>query len=226
MATDFSRVLAFLRKERCLSQRKAAEALGISQALLSHYETGAREPGLPFITRACDFYGVSSDYILGRTLVRDGAAFDPETVYDAQEDKQNRLGRASVSSMLGRKMVINSISVLFDLAGRSGSTALATELTNYFGGAVYKMFRHFYSLSGSEEQGFFSAPSCAYGPASESDMAQSEARILAILHQKKDPPQLPGISNNTLAKEYPQLVRSLLTLAHQAGDRAAKKLPQ
>ena len=28
------------------SQRKAASALGISQALLSHYENGIREPGL------------------------------------------------------------------------------------------------------------------------------------------------------------------------------------
>lgn len=222
MATDFSRVLAFLRKERGLSQRNAAEALGISQALLSHYETGAREPGLPFIVRACDFYGVSADYMLGRTLVRDGAALDPEGVYDAQSDKQNRLGRASVSSMLGRKMVVNAVSVLFDIAGRSDSTALTTELTNYFGGAIYKMFRHFCAQGGAN--GLFSAPDRAYGPASDADMAESEARLLAILYQKSNPPQLPGISHDTLSEEYPQLVRSLLTLTHQAGSRAAKKL--
>ncbi|MDR1669019.1 MAG: helix-turn-helix transcriptional regulator [Oscillospiraceae bacterium] len=218
---DFSRVLAFLRKERGLSQRGAAEALGISQALLSHYETGAREPGLPFLVRACDFYGVSADYLLGRTLVRDGAALNADELYDAQEDKQNRLGRSSVSSLLGRKMVVNAICVLFDLAGRSGSTALAAELTNYFGGAVYKMFRHFCTQSGVS--GLFPAPDCAYGPASDADMAESEARLLAVLHQKNNPPNLPGISNDTLTEEYPQLVRSLLTITHQAGSRAAKK---
>ena len=67
MATDFSRTLSLLRQEMGISQRKAAAALGISQALLSHYENGAREPGLGFVCRACDYYGVSADYLLCRT---------------------------------------------------------------------------------------------------------------------------------------------------------------
>ena len=67
MATDFSRTLSLLRQEKGISQRKAAAALGISQALLSHYENGAREPGLGFVCRACDYYGVSADYLLCRT---------------------------------------------------------------------------------------------------------------------------------------------------------------
>lgn len=54
-----------LRRARGLSQRKAAADLKISQALLSHYENGAREPGLSFVCRACRYYGVSADYILG-----------------------------------------------------------------------------------------------------------------------------------------------------------------
>ena len=48
MATDFSRTLSLLRQEQGISQRKAASQLGISQALLSHYENGIREPGLAF----------------------------------------------------------------------------------------------------------------------------------------------------------------------------------
>ena len=66
MASDFSRALCLLRQERGVSQRKAASDLGISQALLSHYENGAREPGLNFVCRACDYYGVTADYLLGR----------------------------------------------------------------------------------------------------------------------------------------------------------------
>jgi transcriptional regulator with XRE-family HTH domain len=62
-----------LRHERGLSQRTVAADLHISQALLSHYENGAREPGLPFICRACEYYSVSADYILGRTEERSGA---------------------------------------------------------------------------------------------------------------------------------------------------------
>ncbi len=64
--TRFSTILAALRKKKGVSQRKAAEDLHISQALLSHYENGAREPGIPFICRACDYYGVTADYLLGR----------------------------------------------------------------------------------------------------------------------------------------------------------------
>ena len=56
-----------LRRERGLSQRTAAADLHISQALLSHYENGAREPGLDFVCRACDYYGVTADYLLGRS---------------------------------------------------------------------------------------------------------------------------------------------------------------
>ena len=64
---EFCSVLSKLRKKRGLSQRKVAADLQISQALLSHYENGAREPGLDFVCRACDYYEVSADYLLGRT---------------------------------------------------------------------------------------------------------------------------------------------------------------
>lgn len=67
MARDFSQTMSALRRERGLSQRAAAADLRISQALLSHYENGAREPGLDFLCRACEYYGVSADYLLGRT---------------------------------------------------------------------------------------------------------------------------------------------------------------
>lgn len=74
MANGFSRTMAGLRQELGCSQRRVAADLGISQALLSHYENGAREPGLDFIVRACAYYGVSADYLLGRTEIRRGCA--------------------------------------------------------------------------------------------------------------------------------------------------------
>ena len=67
MKTAFSKMLSRLRSETGRSQRCVAEDLGVSQALLSHYENGAREPKLEFIVKACDYYGVTADYILGRT---------------------------------------------------------------------------------------------------------------------------------------------------------------
>ena len=67
MERGFSDRLQALRAAKGLSQRAVAADLHISQALLSHYENGAREPGLQFVCRACDYYGVSADYLLGRT---------------------------------------------------------------------------------------------------------------------------------------------------------------
>ena len=73
MPRSFPETLSLLRRERSISQCQAAQALGISQALLSHYENGAREPGLDFVRRACDYYGVSADYLLGRSDCPDTA---------------------------------------------------------------------------------------------------------------------------------------------------------
>ena len=67
MTRGFSETMSELRRKKGASQRTAAADLGISQALLSHYENGAREPELDFVCRACEYYGVSADYLLGRT---------------------------------------------------------------------------------------------------------------------------------------------------------------
>ena len=75
MPRSFTEMLSGIRRERGISQRRAAADLKISQALLSHYENGAREPGLTFVCRACDYYGVTADYLLGR----ESAAFSGET---------------------------------------------------------------------------------------------------------------------------------------------------
>ena len=48
---EFNRIIKLLRKERGITQKQAAEDLGVSQALLSHYEKGIRECGLDFVVR-------------------------------------------------------------------------------------------------------------------------------------------------------------------------------
>jgi transcriptional regulator with XRE-family HTH domain len=74
--SKFAVVLSQLRKERGISQKKAATDLGISQALLSHYEKGIRECGLDFIIRCSRYYGVTTDYLLGVSDSRNGMSDD------------------------------------------------------------------------------------------------------------------------------------------------------
>jgi len=75
MKSKLAVTLGELRREKGLSQRQVAADLGISQAVLSHYENDAREPKLEFVIKVCEYYSVTADYILGRTNERgDGAS--------------------------------------------------------------------------------------------------------------------------------------------------------
>ena len=83
MAT-YSERLVELRTEKGISQKVAALELGVSQALLSHYEKGIREFNMDFLCKVADYYGVTTDYILGRTQSRTG--LDSNTLEDREED--------------------------------------------------------------------------------------------------------------------------------------------
>ena len=56
-----------LRKEKGLSQIAVQMQTGIEQALISKYEIGERVPPTETLMQLADFYGVSMDYIMGRT---------------------------------------------------------------------------------------------------------------------------------------------------------------
>ena len=141
MKSDFSRVLSNLRKEKGLSQREASENLEISQALLSHYEKGMREPGLAFVARAADYYSVSCDYLLGRSLDKQGNALSADKIHDASTDKDNVL-TGSVIAMLQKKLILNSISVIIDMVGKTKNKELINEVTTYFYFPIYKVYRY------------------------------------------------------------------------------------
>ena len=64
MNTNFPRTLSLLRKERGLSQRSVASALGVSQAVLSHYENGKREPSLTLLVQMSEYFNVSINYLI------------------------------------------------------------------------------------------------------------------------------------------------------------------
>lgn len=56
-----------LREDRDLVQKEVASFLGIDQRVYSNYELGKRDMPTRFIIALADFYGTSTDYILGRT---------------------------------------------------------------------------------------------------------------------------------------------------------------
>ena len=226
---DFSRSLALLRREKGVSQREAARELGISQALLSHYENGVREPGLLFVRKACDYYHVSADFLLGRSMSRDGTTIGAEELYDASAEKGNVL-RGSIVATLNKKLLVNSLDMLFDRLGRVGSKEAVTAASNYLGDAIYKMFRHLYRAPSTQNEGFFSIPANHFlAGCTDADMTYSEADYLdALTAQVKDAGRdsFPVITNDTLAQSYPGAYQSLLQIVHNTGERVNKALEQ
>lgn len=64
---NFTKRLRELRKERGWTQEKAARELDMVLRTYCRYETGEREAPFLFAVRIADFYGVSLDYLAGRT---------------------------------------------------------------------------------------------------------------------------------------------------------------
>ena len=59
-----------LRKEKNLRQEDAAAELEISMSAYCRYELGSREPTASVLWRMADFYGVSLDYLVGRSDIK------------------------------------------------------------------------------------------------------------------------------------------------------------
>lgn len=60
-------IILELRKEHGISQQQAANAIGISQSTIAKIEIGRNEATASTIRKLADFFGVSSDFLLGRT---------------------------------------------------------------------------------------------------------------------------------------------------------------
>ena len=63
--------------------------------------------------------------------------------------------RGSVLALLSKKLLVNSVGMLFDLLGKTGRKEAINAAADYLGTAVYKMFRHLYRADGSKNEDFF-----------------------------------------------------------------------
>ena len=70
-----------MRKSHGFTQLEVAQELKINHQNLSHYETGKREPDLETLAMLADFYGVSTDFLIGNGL-HEFHGFEPESNWD------------------------------------------------------------------------------------------------------------------------------------------------
>ncbi len=63
----FAERLKELRLEKNISRSKLAEELFVSERLVCYWENGKRECSFEMLIKIADFFGVTIDYILGRS---------------------------------------------------------------------------------------------------------------------------------------------------------------
>ena len=77
------KIIAELRHARHLSQQELAEALFVTRQAVSRWETGKTSPGQDLLKTVAEFFGVTTDILLGAE-VRD--PIDGNDIYSAQRD--------------------------------------------------------------------------------------------------------------------------------------------
>lgn len=72
-----SQRLLELRKEKNLTQQEISKLLKMARTTYSGYENGSREPDNVTLDKIANFYGVSVDYLLGRTDQKNQVLSEP-----------------------------------------------------------------------------------------------------------------------------------------------------
>lgn len=218
MNADFPRVLALLRKENGVSQKQAAKDLGISQALLSHYEKGIRECGLDFVVKVADYYNVSCDYLLGRSPDRSGATIALDEIPEPDSAGKENVFKGSILPTLNKKLISNSLNIVFDLLAKSKNKNLITEISSFLMLSVYRAFRIVFSSNSKNQESFFTVPKSLASAKASAKMTINEANAASIAYGedtaqngKIDSDSLE-ISGEQLSSEYPLFATSLVNL--------------
>jgi len=219
MNRDFARTITLLRKEKKLSQKDAAEALGISQSLLSHYEKGIRECGLSFVVKAADYYNVTCDYLLGRTAERH---------YDISElsEESSASFKQSTAGAINRRLLDNTAGIIYDYLTKAGNRKLTRTVTGYLMLSEYKVFRLLYHATPAVDEGMFTVPKHQY----RGYATAAQEKVFTDLACMTDPvsdsyvqnlAQL-NISPETIAEDYAEAASALFNVIRHAESAVQK----
>ena len=141
--------------------------MGISQALLSHYEKGIRECGLDFLVKTAEYYGVSTDYLLGRTVQRN---FTADPFEAAEKEVVINTEKGSMINKINRSLLMNTTSVIYDLLAKIGNKHLTNAVSNYLMSAEYVIFRTIYNSEKNNSQTMFSLDKNRYRNLTDASM--------------------------------------------------------
>ena len=88
----FGEKLKQLRKEQQLTQEQLADKIDVARTTYSSYEQGRREPDNETLTRIANFFGVTTDFLLGRNKAPKWASDDQ--IIELDKILQSKAGMA------------------------------------------------------------------------------------------------------------------------------------
>lgn len=97
------------RKRKGLTQEKLATMFFLDKSSISNYEKDKQIPAMPTLEKFADYFGVSVDYLLGRTDIRPGELFNGTgntfaAIDSAKELVLNRKDEKDVEKLLNKTM--------------------------------------------------------------------------------------------------------------------------
>ena len=199
MKNQFGKVISKLRRENGWSQKETALKLGISQALLSHYEKGIRECGLDFLTKAASVFNCSTDYLLGLSKSQTNAKVDTDNI--SADLKQFPKFEKS------RNDAINTLNLLYSITARLGNPEICKDFNKIISSNMYMLTRAF-------ENRYF-----------DSENFKKDANFAVIVAKQKSATALAGLFEklerehinlnllrDRIAEEYPTCSKSFETI--------------
>jgi len=214
--TSFPRIITLLRKERNITQKKAAVDLGVSQALLSHYEKGIRECGLDFVVRCAQYYGVSCDYLLGVSPEPSGNAISVEDIPASDVGVRDGIMTGSVLATLNKKLVANSLNILFDLVSKSENKELLKLCSDSLFLNVYSLLRMVLSANDKNNAELFKLSDKLYIELSAAAMLRDSALMRVSVGSDSVNSDKLSVSTQSLQRDYPLFATSLFNLIKNA----------
>ncbi len=215
---DFSRIITLLRKERNITQKQAAQDLGISQALLSHYEKGLRECGLNFLVKLCDYYSVSSDYVLGISADRNGTVLEVSDLSTAELKSDSKFS-GSVLPTMNKRLISSSLNILYDKLSIAKNKQLTNLVSDYLMISIYKMFRILYQSHKHNSNSLFNINKDLFSGYTDAALNISCAKLNAALRDKATVKEIGNafeMTTESLSETYPNQITALLNVIKSA----------
>ena len=159
---------------------------------------------------------MSCDYLLGRSMARDGSAVPAERMEGTATETEH-------------SQIVQAAALLLQVAESLESKQLSREIESYFAVAIYKVYRYLYMADPAGVDAVFRAPQDRFEYLCDARMKEHELKIRLAANgeegcglTQENIRRMP-LAPSEIARRYPDLSSALLTVLQQVSDSIDRK---